>query len=64
MPYIIKQDHEKCVGCGACVAVCSDNWEIGEDGKARPKNQKVEEIGCNKEAMEACPVQCISIEEE
>jgi len=58
----IIQNREKCVGCGACVSVC-DNWEIGEDGKAKPKKTEVEEVGCNKEAAEVCPAQCIKIEE-
>jgi len=59
----IIQDREKCVGCGACVSVCN-NWEMGEDGKAKPKKTEVEEVGCNKEAAEVCPVQCIKIEED
>ncbi|HIE41476.1 MAG TPA: ferredoxin [Candidatus Aenigmarchaeota archaeon] len=58
----IIQDREKCIGCGSCVAVCN-NWEMGEDGKAHPKKIEVEEIDCNKEAEEICPVQCIKIEE-
>jgi ferredoxin len=58
----IIQDHEKCIGCGSCVAVC-DNWEMGDDGKAKPKKTEVEEVGCNKEAEEICPVECIKIEE-
>ncbi len=58
----IKQDLEKCIGCGSCVAVC-DNWEMREDGKAHPKKTELEEIGCNKEAKEICPVECIEIEE-
>ena len=56
------QDKEKCVGCGACVSVC-DNWKIDDDGKAEPIKSEVEEIGCNKEAVEICPVQCIKVEE-
>lgn len=58
----IKQDHEKCIGCGSCVAIC-DNWEMGDDGKAHPKETEVEEAGCNKEAKEVCPVGCIEVQE-
>ncbi len=58
----IIQDREKCIGCGACVSVC-DNWKMDDDGKAKPKKTEVEEVGCNKEAAEICPVQCIKIEE-
>ncbi len=62
MPKIIH-DRDACVGCGACVSVCPDNWEMAEDGKAKCKNTEVEEIGCNKQAAEICPAQCIKIEE-
>ena len=59
----IVQNKEKCIGCGACVSVC-DNWEMDDDGKAKPKNTEIEKAGCNKEAAEMCPVQCIKVEEE
>jgi ferredoxin len=59
----VIQDHEKCIGCGNCVNVCPDNWEMGSDGKAHPKEKEVKEIGCNKAAAEGCPVECITIEE-
>jgi ferredoxin len=58
----IKQDREKCIGCGACVSVCPSNWEF--DGpKAKPKKTEVDDLGCNKEAADICPVNCITIEE-
>ena len=59
----IIHNREKCIGCGACASIC-DNWEIDENGKAKPKKTEVEEVGCNKEAAYVCPVQCIKIEEE
>lgn len=58
----IKQDKDKCIGCGACVAVCPDNW-VMEGDKAKPKKTEVGEVGCNKQAADACPVQCIHVEE-
>jgi len=63
MAYKIDQEHDKCIGCGACVAVCSDNWEM-KDNKAVPKKTDLteDELECNKEAAEACPVKCIKIE--
>jgi len=59
----IIQDREKCIGCGACVAVCPDNWFMEDDGKSSPKKTIIEqkEEGCNKQAKEACPVQIIKI---
>ncbi len=57
----INQEHDKCIGCGACVAVCPDNWEMGDDGKANPKQTEVKEDGCNKEAESVCPVGIIHV---
>lgn len=57
----IEQDHEACIGCGACVSICPDNWEMADGGKAKPIKTSVPAVGCNKEAAEACPVQCIKI---
>ena len=59
---IFKKD--VCIGCGACASTCPDNWEMIEDDeiKAKPKNTKLKELGCNKEAEEVCPVDAIKIE--
>jgi len=67
----IIHQREKCIGCGSCVALCSKFWEMGEDGKSLLKNSKknekgeyeleIEELRCNEEAAQACPVQCIII---
>lgn len=61
--YYVVQEHEKCIGCGACVASCPTNWIVGSDGKAKPKKTKIDEseLACNKEAESVCPVQCIHI---
>jgi len=61
--YKIKQEHDKCIGCGACVAVCPENW-VMKDGKAVPKKTTIseKELKCNKEADDVCPVKCIHIQ--
>ena len=69
----IVHDVETCIGCGACVAVCPDCWEMNSEGKAYLKNSKkideqkteleISDIGCNKEAADSCPVDCIHISE-
>lgn len=56
----IKQEHKKCIGCGACVAVCPGNWEMSKDGKSKPK-KTTSDLECNKQAAIGCPVKCISI---
>ena len=58
---VIKIEHivDDCIGCGACAVVC-DNWEmIGS--KSHPKKTELDEVGCNKEAADVCPVGCIHI---
>ena len=57
----IEVDKEKCIGCGACVAQC-DNFEMDGD-KAKAKQSEVDDIGCNKDAADACPVDAIKITE-
>lgn len=68
----ITQEHEKCIGCGACAAICTQYWKMNDAGKAIPKGSKkagknfvleIASIGCNKEAADACPVNCIHIED-
>jgi len=61
MAFRIEQKRDECIGCGACVSVCPDNWEMGDDGKSKPKETTVEKIGCNQEAADVCPVQCIKV---
>ena len=62
--YKITVDKTKCIGCGACVAQCPENFEIKNDGenKAYVKKAKVNELSCNKDAEEVCPVDAIKIE--
>lgn len=68
----IIQEHNKCIGCGSCVALCSEFWEMGDDGKAKPigsdkkgdnYEREAKTAECSKEAAEACPVQCIVVKE-
>ena len=68
----IIQEHQKCIGCGSCAAVCPKYWQISSDGKSQVIGSKVnskgnyelevEKIGCNQKAADICPVQCIRIE--
>ena len=69
MPKVIHE-RDKCIGCGACAAVCPDFWEMADDGKSKLKGGKkagsnfeltVKEAGCNKDAANTCPVQCIIV---
>tara|TARA_Y100000310_G_scaffold333613_1_gene411514 strand:- start:1324 stop:1518 length:195 start_codon:yes stop_codon:yes gene_type:complete len=55
-------EREKCIGCGTCAALCSENWEL-EGDKSKPKKLELDEVGCNKDAEQNCPVNCIHVEE-
>lgn len=66
--YTIIHRINECIGCGSCAAVCPDFWEMGNDGKAHIKGGTneildLDTLGCNKDAAEICPVQCIEIKE-
>ncbi len=65
-------EREKCIGCGACVSVCPSFWETSNDGKVDLKEgveedgnfkREMEDAGCNQEASQSCPVQCIHVKE-
>jgi len=56
----IEQKLDDCINCGACVSLCEDNWERKGD-KCVPIKTEFDEIGCNEQAVMACPVQCIKI---
>lgn len=61
--YKIEQDHDGCIGCGACVAVCPENWEMKDDNKSAPKKTEIseDEFECNNNAATGCPVSVIHI---
>lgn len=68
----ITLDKEKCIGCGSCVSVCPDFFEIGQDNKAHLKGGKTtnnkeevetEEPDCAREAADICAVQGIEVKE-
>jgi len=63
----IAMDAAACIGCGACLSVCPENWEMIErngEFKAKPKKLDIieDEYNSNSEAATICPVECIHIE--
>ena len=58
----IEVDQELCVGCGACVNLCPNMFELHDDGKARAVDGN-EGKGCDCEiAINSCPVGAIKAE--
>ena len=68
----IIHEKDKCIGCGSCVMICPKYWQMDEQGKAHLIGSKldkktqietltIEKVGCNKQAINVCPVQCIHV---
>ncbi|TSD02056.1 MAG: hypothetical protein Athens071426_571 [Parcubacteria group bacterium Athens0714_26] len=73
----IIQKREECIGCGSCTIVCQKFWKMNEkDMKAdliggkindsgeyelEIKNISAEDLDCNKQAADVCPVKIIKI---
>lgn len=56
----VTVDKKKCIGCGACVAMCPDVFEMA-DGKSAVKNSKAcDQCDC-KSAADNCPVSAIKV---
>ena len=53
---MVKVDENKCIGCGACVAVCEEGFEMKRN-KSVVKDPKAP---CIDKAIDACPVDAIS----
>lgn len=60
---MVKVNKEKCIGCGLCVSLVPDVFELKDDGKAHVKEGAScdgKEDAC-KEAAESCPVKAITL---
>jgi ferredoxin len=55
---MIKVDHELCIGCGACVAICPSHFVMNDQGKSDVIDQTPAD--CVPEAIAGCPVTAIS----
>lgn len=66
----IEHHKEDCIGCAACTVTCPDFWEMEDTGKSHLKGSdkqgeieilELEELGCNQDAADICPVECIKV---
>lgn len=60
----MKQIHvekEKCIGCGACVAIAQENFAFDDDGKSSVISNEGLENEAVTNAIESCPTVAISI---
>lgn len=56
---MITVNKETCIGCGSCVALCPQTFQMNDDGKSDVISQ--DDIECAKNAAESCPVQAITV---
>ena len=65
-------ERDECIACESCVSTCPDSFEMADDQLAEMKGatrtgnndeSEVSDLGCIKEAAEACPVNIIHIYE-
>ena len=59
-----KLDGELCTGCGLCVDICPEVFEMGEENMAVVKGVSIPENAeeCCQEAKDSCPVEAIDID--
>ena len=66
----IVLEREECISCEACPENCPDTFEMADDGWAHVKGStrvetndelETDDMGCSKEAADACPVDVIHI---
>ena len=50
-----------CTGCGLCVSVCPEVFEVADDNIARVKNSEGGNCDLNEVASQ-CPVEAIKVE--
>lgn len=64
-------EHEQCIGCASCAAICPKYFEMAEDGKSKLKGTEknsagnyeleVTDLDSAQTAADSCPVQCIKV---
>jgi ferredoxin len=61
----VQVNPELCSGCGPCVDICPEAFELNEEGVAAVKLDEVpaELLDACREAADSCPSEAISIEE-
>lgn len=58
-------DTDECIGCQSCVEICPEVFGFDDDEEKayviKPEGGPEDEI---QEAIDSCPVECISLEED
>jgi ferredoxin len=60
----VRIDKDSCVGCGNCVEICPEIFEMDGDLALAKINSVPEDLqGACRDAAESCPVEAVIIEE-
>lgn len=61
----VKVNQDACIGCGACAAICSDVFELNDEGLSEAKTEDVKEENKDevRDAADSCPTGAILVEE-
>lgn len=60
----VKVNRDNCIGCGACAAICSEVFEIDDEGisVAKAEEVKEEDKQAVQDAIDSCPTGAIEAE--
>ena len=60
----VKVNRDACIGCGACAAICSNVFEIDDEGLSVAKIEEVKDADSQdvRDAADACPTGAIELE--
>lgn len=56
-------DQGECVGCGNCEEICSEVFQLNDEGVAEVQDPQGATEDKIQEAIDSCPVECIHWEE-
>ncbi len=61
----VAVDRDACIGDAICASLCPDVFELDDEGKSKVIKEIIEDdlYDCVKEAVDSCPVSCISMEQ-
>ena len=60
----IQINRDLCIGCGSCVALCPEVFDLDSEGKEVIKNPQGAPLKNILEVAQACPVSAISVKKE
>lgn len=61
----VAVDRDACIGDGICASLCPDVFELDDEGKSKVIKEEIGDdlYDCVKEAVDSCPVSCITLTE-